>query len=113
MKIKLNQNILNERGEKAKMTYKSSIEKDGNIEEVVSLEEITIGKAIENCLLYEVVDSSKMTEKEHILRYELFERIKGKEEVELNTKEIKLIKSLVVTGCKPLWAFQIIKELNK
>ena len=113
MTIDLTQNILDIEGKIATLPYKVMEEVDGVNKEVEKKEEVTLGKVIGNCVLYEIQDHSKMTEEEHLLRFDIYERTLNKEQVEFKEEEIKFIKGLVITGCMPIWAVQAIKMLNK
>jgi len=113
MTIDLTQNILDTEGEIAKLEYTKTVEENGEKIKKTEFKEVTLGSIIGDCVLYEVQDHSKMTEEEHLMRYDIYERVRNKEQVELSDEEIKFIKSLIVTGCMPHWAVQAIRMLNK
>ena len=89
--IDLTQNIFDTEGNIAKLTHKKSSVVDGKEVETFSQDEVTIGSIIADCMLYEIVDPTKMTEKEHLMRYDIYERVKNKEQVELTEEEIKIV----------------------
>jgi hypothetical protein len=113
MTIDLTKDILDSKGNIAVQKYSKTVEIDGVEKEVLESQNVTVGRIIADCVLYEVADPKNITEEEHLLRYDIFERVKNAEQIEFNSKELDFIKSLIITRCMPIFAGQILRELNK
>ncbi|MDD5551114.1 MAG: hypothetical protein PHS34_07640 [Candidatus Omnitrophica bacterium] len=112
-KLDLTQEILDSRGVVAKQKYSRSVEEDGVEKDVLEWQNVNLGRVMADCVLYEIADTKKITEKEHLMRYDLFKRIRDNEQTEFSQEEIDFIKKLVIRRCMPLWAGQVLQMLNK
>lgn len=111
--IDLTIDILDSKGNVATQKYSKTIEIDGVEKEVLESQNVTLGRIIADCVLYEISDPKKVTEEEHLLRYNIFERVRDNEQIEFNVQELDFIKSLVITRCMPIFAGQVLRILNK
>jgi len=111
MTIDLTKEILDSKGKIATQKYSKIIEEEGVEKEVLETQSVTVGRIIADCVLYEIADSKKVSEEEHINRYRIFEMVRDGVQ-EFSEEDIKFIKSLVITRCMPLWAGQVLRILN-
>ena len=111
--IDLTKDILDSKGKVATQKYSKTIEVDGVEKEVLESQNVTLGRIIADCVLYEIGDPKKVSEEEHLSRYSIFERVRDNEQIEFSLEELNFIKSLVITRCMPLFAGQALRILNQ
>ena len=112
-KLDLTWEILDTKGAVATQKYSKTIEENGVEKEILETQPVTVGRIIADCVLYEIADPKKITEKEHLQRYDIFERVRGKEQAEFSQDEIDFIKRLVIRRCMPIWAGQVLRIINQ
>lgn len=114
MKLKLDTVLLNRDGSefKQRMNIPYYEEKDGEVIEKQRSEmnTVTLGRMLSAALLTkaESIDEAEIMEK-----YNLFLKVDDKEEVELDKKEIELLKKLVCQRYEIFFVGQIINLLTK
>ncbi len=106
--LELRQTINDIFGDVAKGKYPN---KDGS-SETITLKELTLGQIIQDTVLLEGTEIKGISEVEHLLRYNIYEKSTG-EVATFSNDEINFIKNLVSQRYVPLFAGQILRLLNK
>lgn len=114
MTIDLTRYVLNKDGLTTKMIKPRAVpQEDGTVEyEGSDSVFFTVGKAFEASLLSKNTFKDEPTKEEILKRFGLFEKMNGKDEVELSQEEVDYIISLIVEMYDVYFAGSIITYLN-
>lgn len=114
MKYDLTSTIYDLDGKIAEQKYrKTEIDNDGHEVEKLESKPITLGLVIRDAVLQEIDDVKNVKEEEHLLRYDLFEKVNGKDEATFIKSEVDFIKGLICKRYLPIFAGQLLNILNK
>ena len=112
--------IVNSDGEPMKQNFRTKeLDENGKEKETSVFREIVLKDIIKNSLLNRSQDDinklvkGKLSEKKAAMRYQLWKKIHGKDEIEFDKKEIKLLKKLINQHYELLIVGQALEILNK
>ena len=116
MKIDLERYVLSKDGLTSKIKKPKAVPQDDGTVEYEGMDSVffTIGKALEASLLSKnTLDMDKeLGEDEVLKRYELFLKINGQKEVEVNQEEVNFLKDLVIKMYDIFFSGEIVTYLN-
>jgi hypothetical protein len=111
--MNLEETILDIHGKVAEQRYTETVlDEEGNEKSSISSRPLTLGNAISDSVLLQISEGEEVTEKSHLLRYGIYEKVKNGNS-NFTRKELKLIKKCIAKRYTPLFAGQFLRMLKQ
>ena len=111
--MNLEETILDIHGKVAEQRYTETVlDEEGNEKKSISSRPLTLGNAISDSVLLQISEGEEVTEKSHLLRYGIYEKVKNGNS-NFTRKELKLIKKCIAKRYTPLFAGQFLRMLKQ